>query len=104
MEVCWPGARQRFVARVGNRVSEPLPLDVAKRAAVAMFRGREKAEPRDWIAYLNRIASAEVDRAGMMQERKQWPRDLVGTESAPRLDVHRRKAARCHPGCRATCE
>jgi hypothetical protein len=82
-EVSWLGARQRWIARVGNRASEPLPLPTAKRAAVAMLRERGKVEPRDWIADLNRIAAAEVDRAGMMQERKQWPRDLVGAESCP---------------------
>jgi hypothetical protein len=83
MEVSWPGARQRWISRVGNRVSEPLPLDAAKRAAVAIFRERGKAEPHHWIADLNRIAAAEVDRAGRMQERRQWPRDLVGAESRP---------------------
>ena len=40
-------------------------------------------EPRDWIAELNKIAAAEVHRAWMMQERKQWPRDLVGAELRP---------------------
>jgi hypothetical protein len=89
MEVSWPGARQRWVARVGNRASEPLPLDMAKRAAVAMLRELGKVEPRNWIADLNRIAAAEVDRAAMMQERKQWPRDLVGAESrAGSMDVN----------------
>jgi hypothetical protein len=36
MEVAWPGgARQRWVARVGDRGSEPLPLEEAKKAAPA---------------------------------------------------------------------
>ena len=84
MEVGWPGgARQRWIARVGNRASEPLPLDEAKRAAVAMLRERKETEPRDWIAELNKIAAAEVDRVDWRQERKQWPRDLVGAESRP---------------------
>jgi hypothetical protein len=84
MKVGWPGgARQRWIARVGNRASEPLPLDEAKRAAVAMLRERSATEPHDWIAELNKIAAAEVHRAWMMQERKQWPRDLVGAESRP---------------------
>ena len=43
----------------------------------------EKVEPRDWIAELNKIAAAEVDRVALAKERKQWPRDLVGAESRP---------------------
>ena len=84
MEVGWPGgARQRWIARVGNRASEPLTFAEAKRAAVAMLRELEGVEPRDWIAELNKIAAAEVDRVAMMKERKQWPRDLVGGARAP---------------------
>ena len=83
MEISSLGERQRWVARVGNRASEPLLLDAAKRAAVAMLRERGKVEPRDWIVDLNRIAAAWVDRAAMIQDRKQWPRDLVGAESRP---------------------
>ena len=84
MEVGWlGGARQRWIARVGNRASEPLGLAEAKRAAVAMLRERKKTEPRDWIAELNKIAAAEVHRTWLMQGRKQWPRDLVGGESRP---------------------
>jgi hypothetical protein len=83
MEVSWPGARQRWVARLGNRSSEPLPLDAAKRAAVTMLRERGKVAPCDWIADLNRIAAAEVERAGLMQGRKQWRRDLAGAASRP---------------------
>ena len=68
MEVGWPGgARQRWIARVGNRASEPLTLDEAKRAAVAMLRERKETEPRDWIAELNKIAAAEIDRVAMQR-------------------------------------
>ena len=78
-EVAWPGgAKQRWLARVGNRTSEPLTLDEAKRAAVAMLRERGTAEDRDWIAELNKIAAGEVDRVALAKERKQWPVDLVG--------------------------
>jgi hypothetical protein len=67
MEVGWPGdARIRWVARVGNRASEPLPLDEAKRAAVAMLRERGKGDPQDFIARLNQIAASGVDRAAPM--------------------------------------
>ena len=85
MEVAWPagGARQRWIARVGNRTSEPLPLDKVKRAAVAMLRERKETKPRDCIAELNKIAADEVHRAWMMQGRKQWPRDLVGAPLRP---------------------
>ena len=84
MEVGWPGgARQQWIARVGNWASEPLPLDEAKRAAVARLRERKESDSRDWIAELNTTAAAEVRRAWLMQERKQWPRDLVGAETHP---------------------
>ena len=96
MEVGWPGgARQRWIARVGNRESEPLPLAEAKRAAVAMLRERKETEPRDWIAELNKIAAAEFDRVALLKERKQWPRNLVGAQSRPdsrRLDRKLRDA------------
>ena len=79
MEVAWPGgARQRWIARVGNRASEPLPLSQAKQAAAAMLSERGKPEPRDWIAELNQIAATEVDRAALAQERRAWPADLLG--------------------------
>ena len=85
MEVGWPGgARQRWIARVGNWASEPLPLDEAKRAAVAMLRERKETEPRDWIEELNKIAATEAHRRWLMQARKQWPGDLVGAASHPR--------------------
>ena len=58
-------------------------LAEAKWAAVAMLSERGEAEPRDWIAELNKIAAAEVDRVALTQVRKQWPRDLVGARSRP---------------------
>jgi hypothetical protein len=84
MEVAPPGgAKERWIAQVGNWGSEPLPLKEAKRAAVAMLRERGKVEPRDWIAHLNKIAATEIDRVALATKRKQWPRDLVGSESRP---------------------
>jgi len=79
MEVAWPGgSRQRWVARVRNRASEPSTLDEAKCVAVAMLRERGRAEPHDWIAELNSIATAEVERVALANARKEWPRDLLG--------------------------
>ena len=96
MEVARPGgARERWIARVGNWASEPLPLKEAKRAAVAMLRERGKVEPRDWIADLNKIAATEIDRVALAKKRKQWPCDLVGGKSRPdsmRLDRKLRDA------------
>jgi hypothetical protein len=84
MEVAWPGgARERWIARVGNWASEPLPLKEAKRAAIAMLCKPNEREPRDWIAELNAIAAAEVDRTWFMQGRKQWPLEVLGAESRP---------------------
>ena len=60
-----------------------MALDEAKRAAVAILRERKETGSRDWIAELNRIAAAEVDRARIIQELKQWPLELVGAESHP---------------------
>ena len=85
MEVAWPGGKyQRWVGRVGNLASEPLTLDEAKRVAVVMLRERGRAAPRDWIAELNRIAAAEVDRVALMQGCKRTPRDLLGGHVAAR--------------------
>jgi len=79
MEVGWPGgASQRWIARVGNRAGEPLPLDEAKRAAVAMLRERRETEPHDWIVELNKIAAAEVERAAHAEDRKRLPTDILG--------------------------
>jgi hypothetical protein len=78
MEVAWPGvSRQRWVARVGDRGSKPLPLDAAKQAAVAFFRERSSVRSRDWTAQLNQIAAEEVDHASLQQERRRWPIDLM---------------------------
>jgi hypothetical protein len=78
MQVSPEGYRQRWVARVGSRGSEPLTLDEAKRVAVAMLRERGRAEPHDWIAELNSIATAEIERVALANARKEWPRDLLG--------------------------
>jgi hypothetical protein len=55
-----------------------LTLEEAKRAAVAVLFERVKAEPRDWIAELNKIAAAEVSRRRVAKEHERWPCDLVG--------------------------
>jgi hypothetical protein len=79
MEVAWPGqARQRWVARVGDRASEPLPLEQAKAAANSLLTTKGKAEPCDPIAELNQAAAIEVDRAVIERQRHQWPLNLMG--------------------------
>jgi hypothetical protein len=50
----------------------------SKRAALSTLHERNQAEPRDWIAELNKIAAAEVNRVALAKERKRWPCDLVG--------------------------
>jgi hypothetical protein len=98
MEVAWPGdARQRWVARVGNRASEPLPLDAARNAATVMLRCGGRGEPRDWVKQLNRIAADEADRTAVAQARKgkQWPLNLMGGSNRPgsmRIDRELREA------------
>ena len=79
MEVGWvSGARQRWVACVGNHRSEPLPLEEAKRAATAMLHKRGKPEHRDWIKELNQQAANEIDRACLAKEKRKWPLNLMG--------------------------
>jgi hypothetical protein len=79
MEVAWPGgSRLRWVARVGDRASEPLPLDAAKQAAIAFLREKGKSEPRDFIAELNQTAANEVDGAVLQRERRKWPLNIMG--------------------------
>ena len=71
MEVGWPGgARQQWIARVGNRASEPFALAGAKRTAVAMLRERKETDPSDRIAELNKIAATEFDRVALAKKRK----------------------------------
>ena len=77
MEVAWTGVRQRWIARVGNRGSEPLALDAAKQAAIAFLRKRGSVSPQDWTADLSKIAADGVDRAAHQQERRRWPVDLM---------------------------
>jgi hypothetical protein len=89
MDISLKGNRQRWIARVGNQASEPLTLDGAKRAAVAMLRERRTTEGRGWIAELNKIAASEVDRVASAKERRQWPLALIGAHVRfmPRTEI-----------------
>ena len=97
-EVAWPSEtkQKRWVARVGDRASESLPLEEAKRAATTMLRKRGKAEPRDWIKDLNQLAANEVERAYWAQEKRTWPLDLMGGQrhraKRPSFTVDQRQA------------
>jgi hypothetical protein len=94
MEVAWPGgARQRWIARVGNRASERLPLSEAKKAAVALLREHGETEPRDWIAELNQAAADEVERVELDGQRKYWPVDLLGERRGTKPVEHELRAA-----------
>ena len=55
MEVNWPGGKssERWVACVKDHRSEPLPLELAKRAAVELLALKSRGEPRPLIAELN---------------------------------------------------
>jgi hypothetical protein len=98
MEVAWPGGgRQRWVARGGDRASEPLTLEEAKREVVTMLRDRSVGIARssdEHIAELNKFAAAEVVRVAIEQESKQWPCDLVGgsRHGSMRIDRKQRNA------------
>jgi hypothetical protein len=43
-----------------------------------MLDERGKAEPHDWTAKLDQLATNEVDRVVIERERRSWPVDLVG--------------------------
>ena len=81
MEVAWPGGeRKRWIVRVGDRRTEPLPLAAAKQTALAFFRQRRKIEPRthhNHIVVLDQIAAYEFDHAAIERERRRWPIDLM---------------------------
>ena len=56
--------RKAWVARVGDRGSEPMTLDEAKGAAIAMHRSKnigDKRTPDQWIEALNAQAAGIVD-------------------------------------------
>ena len=92
IEVAPPaGKHEQWVARIGHRASEPLPLDKAKQAAVAMLREGGKAESRDWIGDLNKIVAAEIDRAALAKDLQQWPCDLVGGSHCGSMEIDRKQ-------------
>jgi hypothetical protein len=77
----------RWVARVKNLSSTPLPLGAAKIAAIEFLESRDKGEPRDWIHALNLAVAQLVDEPGCAQERRErashmkstdWPVDVLG--------------------------
>ena len=69
----------RWIARVRDLSSDPLPLGAAKKAAIALYRSRNKGEPnKDWIEGLNQLVANEVDRAYWAKEKRKWPLDLMG--------------------------
>ena len=52
----------RWVARVRDVSSGTLPLIAAKKAAIELHGFKDKVQPRDWIAELDRQMVAEIDR------------------------------------------
>jgi hypothetical protein len=79
----------RWVARVGNLSSTPLPLGAAKKAAIELYHSNEKGEPKDWIKELNRVITNEIDRPARITE----PVDLLGgTQGRGAIDRDLRKA------------
>src|SRR5262249_31048716 len=77
----------RWVARVKNLSSAPLPLGAAKKAAIEFFESRDQGEPSDWIYALNLAAAQLVDKKKRAQERLErashmkptdWPVDVLG--------------------------
>jgi hypothetical protein len=54
-------AEGRWVARVENLGSAPLPLGAAKKAAIDLYRSKDKEQPKDWIRELNVATLAVTD-------------------------------------------
>ena len=98
MEVNWPGGGPaRFVARVRDWASEPLPFEQARQAASSAIKRKEKGKPRDWIAELNQVAANAVDRAALKAEGKakgkDWPIDVMGgSQRCGRINPETRRA------------
>jgi hypothetical protein len=51
----------RWVARVENLSSAPLPLGAAKKAAIELYRSKDKGQPKHWIRELNLATVAVTD-------------------------------------------
>jgi hypothetical protein len=51
----------RWVARVENLSSAPLTLGAAKKAAIELYRSKDKGQPKDWIRELNLATVAVID-------------------------------------------
>jgi hypothetical protein len=85
----------RWVARVRNRRSNPLPLGAAKKAAIELYRSKDKGEIKElnqWIKELNQLAANEVERAVIQRERRKWPVDLMGGNQRGAVDPELRQA------------
>ena len=94
MEVAWPGeTRQRWLARVGDRAREPLPLGQANAAAKTLLTTKGKPEACDSLRELDQIAADEVDQAYWTREKRTWPLDLIGgqrhAEKQPLMIIER---------------
>ena len=80
MDIGWPtDAGGKWIARVGNRASEPLPLDEAKRVGADMLNERARGEPFDCIARLNQLSANAVEQVvieRVRRQRKQWPIEI----------------------------
>jgi hypothetical protein len=91
-----------WVACVGQRRSEPLPLAKAKAVARDMHRNEAiGVDHPDKIRALNLAAAQLVDRAGRAQERRErasrmkptdWPVDLMGGHQHGLADPDLRRA------------
>jgi hypothetical protein len=54
-----------------------------------MLRERGKVKPRDWVAGLNKIAAAEIDRVALAKDRQQWPCNLLGGSRRGSMPIDR---------------
>lgn len=80
MDIGWPAdAGGKWIARVGNRSSEPLPLDEVKRVSAEMLNELARGEPFDCIARLNQLSANAVEQVvieRVKRQRKQWPIEI----------------------------
>ena len=85
MEI-WPG---KWVARVRDLASEPQSLTEARKAAVDLYRCKDRDKPADWIDRVNRQEATVLDRQVIERQRRQWPLNVMGANNrqAPRMKV-----------------
>jgi hypothetical protein len=87
----------KWMARVNERCSEPLPLHAAKNAAVSLYRSKDKGEPRDWIDHLNKVVVRLLEeRLCPALDAKSLRQPIVDLVGSDRDQVDHIVSVECH--------